>query len=126
MQNPMPQRPYIGFVEAIQICLNKYADFKGRASRAEFWWFILFMFIVGCFQGILNRFGVFGQIISGLVSLAFIVPKLAVCWRRMHDIGKGGGWWFICFIPVVGWILWIVWCCQPSEQYPNRFGDVPA
>lgn len=35
MQNPMPQRPYIGFGEAIQICLNKYADFKGRASRAE-------------------------------------------------------------------------------------------
>lgn len=126
MQNPMPQRPYIGFGEAIQICLNKYADFKGRASRAEYWWFILFMFIVGCFRGILNRFGMVGQIISGLVGLAFIVPQLAVCWRRMHDIGKGGGWWFICFIPVVGWILWIVWCCQPSEQYPNRFGDVPA
>ena len=116
MQSPMPQRPYIGFGEAIQICLNKYADFKGRASRAEYRWFILFIFIVGCFQGILNRFGMVGQIISGLISLAFIVPQLAVCWRRMHDIGKGGGWWFICFIPVVGWILWIVWCGPPSEQ----------
>ena len=44
----------------------------------------------------------------------------------MHDIGKGGGWYFILLIPIVGWILWIVWCCKPSEPCPNRFGDVPA
>lgn len=71
-------------------------------------------------------FGHVGQYVSGVATLAFLVPSLAVSWRRMHDIGKGGGWYFILLIPIVGWILWIVWCCKPSEPCPNRFGDVPA
>jgi hypothetical protein len=119
----VPPTPYMGFVDAIKVCFNKYATFTGRASRAEYWWWVLFTFVVGA---LCSMFGHVGQYISGVASLAFLVPSLAVAWRRMHDIGKGGGWYFIILIPIVGWILWIVWCCKPSEPCPNRFGDVPA
>ena len=108
----------IGLVEAVKICFNKYADFKGRASRAEYWWWYLFTVLVAIALGWIPFLGL-------AISLALFVPTLAVSWRRMHDIGKGGGWWFINFIPLVGLILWIVWCCQKSEPTTNRFGEMP-
>ncbi|MDE6438618.1 MAG: DUF805 domain-containing protein, partial [Muribaculaceae bacterium] len=98
----------------------------GRATRAECWWWELFGVIVGAITGWWGVFGTAGDLLSGLVSLALLLPSLAVCVRRMHDIGKGGGWIFINLIPLVGWIIFIVWCCKPSEPMPNRFGDVPA
>ena len=113
-QAPNPTS-YIGLVEAIKICFNKYANFKGRATRAEYWWWFLFQFLVGCVIG-------WVPFVGWAVSIALLIPTLAVSWRRMHDIGKGGGWWFINFIPLVGLILWIVWGCQQSEPTPNRFG----
>ena len=106
---------YIGLVEAVKICFNKYADFKGRASRAEYWWWYLFTVLVAIALGWIPFLGL-------AISLALFVPTLAVSWRR---IGKGGGWWFINFIPLVGLILWIVWCCQKSEPTTNRFGEMP-
>lgn len=86
----VPPTPYMGFVDAIKVCFNKYATFTGRASRAEYWWWVLFTFVVGA---LCSMFGHVGQYVSGVASLAFLVPSLAVAWRRMHDIGKGGGWY---------------------------------
>ncbi|WP_304959280.1 DUF805 domain-containing protein [uncultured Muribaculum sp.] len=118
-QMPNPETSYLGFVDAVKICFNKYADFKGRATRAEYWWWYLCTVLVSLVLGWIPFLG-------WAVSVALLVPTLAVSWRRMHDIGKGGGWWFINFIPLVGWILWIVWCCQQSEPMPNRFGPRPC
>lgn len=108
----------IGFVDAIKVGLNKYADFEGRATVSEYWWFFLFNIIVGF---IVNWI----PFVGWLISLALLVPTLAVSWRRMHDIGKGGGWWFINFIPLVGFIIWIVLAIKPSEG-DNRFGKTPG
>lgn len=116
--NNGPSAP-MTFVEAITTCFNKYCDFNGRASRAEFWWWILFNFIVGFVCGLINQW------LGNIASLALLLPNLGVCWRRLHDTGRAGGWWFINFIPLVGWILFIVWAAQPSEPQPNRFGNVP-
>lgn len=125
---PQNVYPYIGFGDAIRICLSKYATFNGRAGRAEYWWWILFTVVVSAV------FGVFVALFNGsflgtlflwlnyLVGLALLVPGLAVAWRRMHDIGKGGGWYFINLIPLVGTIVWIVLCCSKGEPVPNRFG----
>lgn len=110
-----PPTTYIGFGDAIKICFQKYATFSGRATRAEYWWFYLFTFVV-------SMLCVWSEYLTYAVSIALIIPSLAVSWRRMHDIGKGGGWYFINLIPLVGTILWIIWCCRPSEPYPNRFG----
>lgn len=128
--NQQPQMPYhyIGFGDAIQICLRKYATFNGRADRAEYWWWVLFNFIISAVFGTLlmifkgSFIGSLFTFLNFAVSLALLVPNLAVSWRRMHDIGKGGGWYFINLIPIVGTIIWIVWCCRKGEPVPNRFG----
>ncbi|MDE5843283.1 MAG: DUF805 domain-containing protein, partial [Muribaculaceae bacterium] len=49
--------------------------------------------------------------------------SLALAWRRMHDIGKGGGWYFITLIPLIGTIWYLVLTLTPGEPYPNRFGE---
>ena len=114
-QPPVPNANYIGFVDAIKICFNKYATFNGRATRAEYWWWVLFTVLVGAVL-------CWNKYVSGVANLALIIPSLAVAWRRLHDIGKGGGLYFINLIPIIGQIIFIVWCCQPSEPMPNRFG----
>lgn len=125
-QAPVPQ--YIGFGDAIKICLNKYADFKGRAGRAEFWWWYLFTVIISLgfsFLTLITGSVVFSYI-SYVVSLGLLVPGLAVAWRRLHDIGKAGGWYFIGLIPIVGWIILIIWLAGKGEPCPNRFGNPVA
>ena len=112
----------VSFPDAIKRAFSNYCCFKGRASRSEFWFWVLFTFIVGT---ILSFFGNAGEYLSGAASLAFLLPSLGLYWRRLHDTGRAGGWFFICFVPLVGIILLIVWCAQASQPEPNRFGDVP-
>lgn len=117
----------VTFQEAVQRAFQNYCCFQGRASRSEFWWFALFAFLCGAvcsvIGGILGE--TLGNILSGLVSLALLLPNLGLAWRRLHDIGRAGGWYFIGLVPLVGWILLIVWFAKDSEMQPNRFGPVP-
>lgn len=116
------------FGDAVKRVFSKYAEFGGRASRAEFWWFYLFLFIVNAALGILiavTDSGIFSWI-DWVFGVATIVPMLSVSWRRLHDTGRGGGWWFINLIPLVGNIIFIIFCVQPGETVANRFGPVPA
>jgi uncharacterized membrane protein YhaH (DUF805 family) len=69
--------------------LKKYAEFNGRASRQEFWSFVLFLIVVNAAMGILGLLFRLGPVFSGLVGLLLIIPQLAVAVRRLHDIGKG-------------------------------------
>ncbi|MDE6811194.1 MAG: DUF805 domain-containing protein [Muribaculaceae bacterium] len=121
----------IGFIDSIKSFYRQYANFSGRATRAEYWWIALYMFIFISIPSYINvgvtvvngepNLGL--QIWVGLFSLANIIPALAIAWRRLHDIGKGGGWFFINFVPIVGNIWYLVLMLTPSEQYPNRFGN---
>ena len=70
--------------------LRKYADFKGRASREEFWFFVVFVIIANAVAGIIGMLFGFGSLLPGLVGILLIVPQLSVGVRRMHDIGKSG------------------------------------
>ena len=72
------------FVESIKHCLKQYATFSGRASRSEFWWFVLFQLLVTAGGQLIS------QVLGGLLSLALLLPILAVTARRLHDIGKSG------------------------------------
>lgn len=114
-----PQR--IGFVDAIKLAINRYTDFSGRSTVAEFWWFYLFAVLVGMCSAI-PLVGVFFRV----VQIALIVPSLAIAWRRMHDTGKDGIYTLFILIPLVGWILFIIWAVQPSQPGANRYGPYPG
>jgi uncharacterized membrane protein YhaH (DUF805 family) len=115
----------MSFGQAISTCFSNYVTFEGRAARSEYWYWMLFVFIVSFVLSIVDRILPFG-LLQVLFALATILPGVAVGCRRLHDIGRSGRWWLIAFIPVVGAILLIVWACQPSTPGPNQYGPVPA
>lgn len=98
-------RPTMGFIEAVRTCLKKYFDFKGRARRSEFWWFVLFFVLVYFLGSIVMTFiaGMLSEalgmdvaklaiVLVTLVALALFFPSIAVLTRRLHDTGRSG-WW---------------------------------
>jgi uncharacterized membrane protein YhaH (DUF805 family) len=123
----------MSFQDAIRVCLQrKYADFHGRARRSEYWFFILFTAIVGVIGGILDAiFGIRSGMsgggtgpIQGILQLALLVPTLAVGARRLHDTGRSGWWQLIGLIPIIGWIILIVFFVQDSQP-ANQYGPNP-
>ncbi len=102
------------FGESIRTCFSKYATFDGRATRSEYWWFVLFTFLVTAALGMVS------ETLSGVFSLGVLLPSLAVGVRRLHDIDKSGWFLLVWFIPIIGWIVMIVWAAQESKE-PNRF-----
>lgn len=121
------------FGEAISSAFSNYANFSGRASRSQYWWFALFTSIVGFvwsfIVGILSAIQGWDiatvYVVTYLPVLAFLLPSWSLAVRRLHDIGKSGWWIFLALIPLVGSIILLVWVCQPSDIYPNEYGDVP-
>lgn len=108
------------FKQSVTICLRKYVDFSGRASRPEFWWFALFTFLVGL---VVNA--ILGSWIGMLVNLALTLPSLAVGARRLHDMGKSGWFQLLWLIPFIGWAVMIYWLVQPTVG-ANQYGEAPA
>ncbi len=111
---------YLDAIKASVItCLQKYADFKGRAGRPEFWWFILAT-IVGSL--VLSMVSV---LLSNVFSLALLVPTLAVGARRLHDTGKSGWWQLVLLVPLVGIAVMIYLQAQPGQPEANAHGEMP-
>ncbi len=107
------------FLNAVKACLRKYVDFSGRATRSEFWWFFLFQIIVMAVTGALS------STLNGIAALALLLPALAVGARRLHDIGKSAWFMLLGLIPLVGALILLYWCVQPSGP-ANEFGGTPA
>ncbi len=103
------------FGESISTCFKKYVEFNGRAGKAEFWWFCLFTFVVSLVLGF------FSQSLSGLFSLAVMLPSLAVGARRLHDTDRSAWFLLLWLIPLIGWIILLVFAIQDSVD-PNRYG----
>lgn len=112
---------------ALECITQKYADFSGRARRMEFWSFTLFTGAISLVLNVLYKTtdSTLFSILAGVFSLAVLVPGLAVSWRRLHDTGRKGAWYFIGLIPVVGWIVLFVWYCQEGTPGDNEFGPDP-
>ncbi|MBP3879384.1 MAG: DUF805 domain-containing protein [Lachnospiraceae bacterium] len=115
----------MSFTDAIKSCFNNYANFNGRARRSEYWYFFLFYAVISIVLSALARNSSIFSFISGIFSLALLVPNLAVSIRRLHDIGRSGWYYLISFIPVVGQIIMIVWFCQDSVPGTNMYGMNP-
>jgi uncharacterized membrane protein YhaH (DUF805 family) len=116
----------MGFGEAIKTVFGKYADFSGRARRSEYWYWILLAVIVAIVIAVLRAISnALGLVVDVLWVLGTIVPGLAVLFRRLHDTGRSGWWWLIGLIPIVGWIVLIVFTCQDSQPGENQHGPNP-
>jgi uncharacterized membrane protein YhaH (DUF805 family) len=102
---------------AVKACLQKYADFSGRASRAEFWWFFAFQ------VGVYIVASLVGGWLYWLALLGLAVPSLAVGARRLHDIGRSGWLMLIVLIPLLGGIVFLVFAAQPGKPFANVYGN---
>ena len=114
------------FQTSIKTCFNKYAVFSGRASRSEFWFFVLFGFLGGIITAIIDVM-ILGfpaeenGPINLIFSIALIIPSISVTARRLHDINKSG-WWQLLWITIIGGILLVIWYATKGENKKNKFG----
>lgn len=113
------------FTSAVSLCLKRYFQPGGRAPRSEYWYFFLFTVLVSIATSIAETMlGPSGSML-GLIDLAFIIPSITVLVRRLHDIDRSGWWWLIILIPLIGWIVLLIWACIRGTPGPNRFGPDP-
>ncbi|GGC63645.1 DUF805 domain-containing protein [Undibacterium terreum] len=110
----------MNFDQSINTCFTKYADFNGRASKSEYWWWMLFVFLASAAASIVD------ERLANLFAIAVLLPSLAVATRRLHDTNRSGWWQLIELIPLIGFIIMVVWCVQDPVE-PNRFtASAPA
>jgi uncharacterized membrane protein YhaH (DUF805 family) len=126
------------FVDTLK---QRYADFKGRATRSEYWYFLLFSIIIGLILSLLDSMlinpilgihpldenGKTG-ILGTLFSLATLIPSFALALRRLHDIGKKGWWILLALIPVVNFIgmfVLLYFFTKDSQPGSNKYGPNP-
>lgn len=113
------------------VALKKYADFSGRSQRAEYWYYALFyllifsiLTIIDIIMGTYNdeyKMGLFG----GIFVLATFTPTIAVSARRLHDIGRTAWWLLIGIVPMIGYIVLVIFALQDSQSGTNSYGPNP-
>jgi uncharacterized membrane protein YhaH (DUF805 family) len=140
---PQEKGKLMTFGQAIANGFKNYVTWKGRATRAEYWWWTLFIFIVtlpfSIIYNVSSQAGLEAALAAGdqaaylaalfgpaywllvVVSLVFLLPSLAVTIRRLHDIDRSGGWFWIILVPVAGSIVLLVFALLPSTPGKNRF-----
>ena len=124
--------PMVDFGTAVKLGFQRYVDFSGRSTRAEYWWWELFLTVVSValiiadtLTGNSSTFGWLGGLLETLFTLATIIPSLALGVRRLHDINRTGWWLLLWFVLVIGWIVLIVWAIERGDKGPNKYGPDP-
>ncbi len=122
----------MSFFDAIKSYFKNYATFKGRARRSEFWFTVLFTFLVSVALSIIFP-GPTEMVwdmeveqtsaAENLWSLATLVPSLAVTWRRLHDVGRSGKYFFFILIPIAGIIMLLIELTKDSQAGANAYGE---
>jgi uncharacterized membrane protein YhaH (DUF805 family) len=111
----------------LDVLKNKYVDFNGRARRSEYWYFALFSTLISwaLTYGLGSILPEVGGILSLIYSFAILLPTIGILTRRLHDIGKSGGFAFIILIPIAGIIWLLVLLCTDSDPGENQYGPNP-
>lgn len=104
---------------------NQYVDFDGRATREQYWMFTLWTFIIAIAVGIISTIFDLGNVPGNALSLVLLLPHIAFGARRLHDIGKSGWWQLLNLIPIIGWIIVLIWLIRQGETGPNQYGVDP-
>jgi uncharacterized membrane protein YhaH (DUF805 family) len=117
----------MNFFEAVRSVLTHYVTFSGRASRSEYWYWVLFSVIVTAVLATLDG-AIFHSSDTGplqaVFGIATFLPALAVAVRRLHDIDRTG-WWLLITLTIVGVFVLLYWACLKGTDGPNRFGPDP-
>ena len=116
----------MNFITAIKLCFIKYAQFSGRASRSEFWFFVLFGILGSWIAIIIDTMILnYSWEKDGPVYLIFqiiiLIPSIAVGARRLHDLNKSG-WWQLLVFTIIGLIPLIYWWSKIGENKKNNHG----
>ena len=130
--------PMVDFGTAVKLGFQRYVDFSGRSTRAEYWWWGLLITVVGVLDAVIvstfiadtltgnsSTFGWLGGLLETLFTLATIIPSLALSVRRLHDINRTGWWLLLSFVLVIGWIVLIVWAIERGDKGANKYGPDP-
>ncbi len=104
---------------------KKYAVFSGRATRSEYWYFVLINVIVSIILVFTDRVSGSGGLLNGIYSLAVFLPSIAVTARRLHDTDRTGWWQLLFVIPIVGFVVLIIFLAMDGTPYENRYGANP-
>ena len=111
--------------------LKKYAVFSGRARRKEYWFFVLFNFIISIVLAVIDVVtGSFSPeagmgLLGGIYTLAVLIHGIAVSVRRLHDTERSGWWLLIALVPLIGAIVLLVFMVQDSKPGQNQYGANP-
>lgn len=112
------------FVDTLK---HRYADFEGKATRSQYWYFVLFYVLLSIVLVLIDTFVVNpllgmniqeasqGGILQMVFALALIIPTIAIGVRRLHDIGKSGWWMLISLVPIIGFLVLIFFFVQESK-----------
>ncbi len=110
----------ITFGKSIAICFAKFFDFKGRASRPEYWWFYLFTILISWGAMLVDK----TEILSGLVNLVLCIPIFSAGARRLHDTNRSG-WWQLLYVTIIGIIPLLIWTASKGSDQENQYGNPP-
>ena len=126
---------YKYFIDTIK---NRYAYFDGRATRSEYWYFVLFSVLISIVftfidtavinPSLLNMTAEEaskGGLLAGTFALAMLLPQIGLGVRRLHDIGKSGWWYFIILIPILGALVLLFFFVTDSQSGENMYGPNP-
>ena len=102
---------------------KQYATFTGRATPRQYWMFVLFYVIAIILLTVIDLV-VGTMVLSGLFSLAAMIPSLSIAARRLHDTGRSGWWQLVLFVPLIGLIVMLVFLVQDSHD-DNQYGPNP-
>lgn len=110
-------------MEEYKKMLRNYAQFAGRSTRRDYWMAVFVNIIISIAVGIVAGI-IHLPALAALYEVAMIIPILALGWRRFHDTNRSGLCIFISLIPVIGWIIELVFLCQTSVDENNKYGDI--
>ena len=115
----------MNFSQAISSGFENYTNFRGRAVRSEYWYWSLFNLLVTVAGWIVDG-SIRTSLVSALIGLALFLPGLAVTFRRLHDTNHSGWWIWISIIPIIGFIVMLVFLTKAGDREPNRYGSPSA